>query len=78
MAHVLDHVGPSLKEPWTRLEAPELTPALRNAMVEGCTQEAASRTIGDLVRERDRGLVAILKALRAGRAGGARATSQTG
>ncbi|HLW27805.1 MAG TPA: 3-hydroxyacyl-CoA dehydrogenase NAD-binding domain-containing protein [Kiloniellales bacterium] len=78
MAHMLDHFGPSLKEPWTRLEAPELTPALRNAMVEGCTQEAASRTIGDLVRERDRGLVAILKALRAGRAGGARATSQTG
>jgi len=25
MAHMLDHFGPSLKSPWTRLEAPELT-----------------------------------------------------
>ena len=24
MAHMLDHFGPSLKSPWTRLEAPEL------------------------------------------------------
>jgi carnitine 3-dehydrogenase len=26
MAHNLDHFGPALKLPWTRLEAPELTP----------------------------------------------------
>ena len=64
MAHMLDHFGPSLKEPWTRLEAPDLTPELRDAMVEGCAREAAGRGIGDLVRERDRGLIAILKALR--------------
>lgn len=65
MAHMLDHFGPSLKEPWTRLEAPELTPGLRDAMVEGCEREAAGRSIGDLVRERDRGLIAILKARQA-------------
>lgn len=64
MAHMLDHFGPSLKEPWTRLEAPELTSALRHAMVEGCAREAAGRTIGELVRQRDRGLIGILKALR--------------
>ena len=36
MAHMLDHFGPSLESPWTRLAAPELTPELRNAVVEGC------------------------------------------
>jgi hypothetical protein len=34
-------------------------------MVEGCAAEAAGRSFGDLVRERDARLVAILKALRA-------------
>jgi carnitine 3-dehydrogenase len=63
MAHMLDHFGPSLSAPWTRLEAPELTPDLRAAAVAGCEEEAAGRTVGDLVRERDRGLVAILQAL---------------
>ena len=36
MAHMLDHFGPSLKSPWTRLEAPELDRELRDAMVDGC------------------------------------------
>jgi carnitine 3-dehydrogenase len=66
MAHMLDHFGPALEEPWTRLEAPPLTRELRDRMVEGCAREAAGRTIADLVRERDVKLVAILKALGAG------------
>ncbi|QFU90782.1 3-hydroxyacyl-CoA dehydrogenase NAD-binding domain-containing protein [Amycolatopsis sp. YIM 10] len=61
MAHMLDHFGPSLKSPWTRLDAPELTPELRDAMVEGC--EASGRPIAELVRERDRALIAIQRAL---------------
>jgi len=63
MAHMLDHFGPSLKSPWTRLEAPDLTPELRDAVVQGCEQEAARRTVDDLVAERDRGVIAILRAL---------------
>ncbi len=63
MAHMLDHFGPSLLSPWTRLVAPELTPQLRDAVVDGCTQEAGERTISDLVQERDRSLIAILRAL---------------
>ena len=31
MAHMLDHFGPSLLSPWTRLAAPDLTPELRDA-----------------------------------------------
>ena len=33
MAHMLDHFGPSLLSPWTRLDAAELTPELRDAVV---------------------------------------------
>ena len=65
MAHMLDHFGPALEEPWTRLAAPPLTAELRDRMVEGCAAEAAGRSIADLVRERDLKLVAILKALAA-------------
>jgi carnitine 3-dehydrogenase len=61
MAHMLDHFGPSLLSPWTRLEAPELTPELRDRVVRGCTEEAGSRSIADLVRERDRALVELLR-----------------
>ena len=63
MAHMLDHFGPSLLAPWTRLTAAELTPELRDAVVEGCEREADGRTIDDLVAERDRGVIAILRAL---------------
>lgn len=63
MAHMLDHFGPSLLEPWTRLQAAELTPALRDAVVDGCDREAGDRTVDDLVAERDRGVIAVLRAL---------------
>jgi carnitine 3-dehydrogenase len=63
MAHMLDHFGPSLLSPWTRLQAPELTPELRDAVVAGCEREADGRSVDDLVAERDRGVIAILRAL---------------
>ncbi|GAA4536759.1 3-hydroxyacyl-CoA dehydrogenase NAD-binding domain-containing protein [Amycolatopsis samaneae] len=69
MAHMLDHFGPSLKSPWTRLDAPELTPELRDAMVEGCLDEADGRSIADLVAERDRAIIAVQRAVRESRDG---------
>ncbi|MCU1686518.1 MAG: 3-hydroxybutyryl-CoA dehydrogenase [Amycolatopsis sp.] len=63
MAHMLDHFGPSLKSPWTRLEAPELTKDLRDAMVAGVESEADGRTIADLVAERDRAIIAVQRAV---------------
>jgi carnitine 3-dehydrogenase len=63
MAHMLDHFGPSLQAPWTRLVAAELTAELRNAVVDGCEREADGRSIDELVAERDRGVIAILRAL---------------
>ncbi|WP_116048547.1 3-hydroxyacyl-CoA dehydrogenase NAD-binding domain-containing protein [Amycolatopsis palatopharyngis] len=72
MAHMLDHFGPSLKSPWTRLDAPELTTALRDAMVAGCADEAGERSVADLVAERDRAIIAVQRAVDAAR-GDARA-----
>ncbi|MGH3311669.1 MAG: 3-hydroxyacyl-CoA dehydrogenase NAD-binding domain-containing protein [Streptomyces sp.] len=62
MGHMLDHFGPSLKSPWTRLEAPELDASLRTAMVEGCEEAAEGRTIAQLVAERDQGVIDVLRA----------------
>jgi carnitine 3-dehydrogenase len=67
MAHVLDHFGPSLKWPWTRLEAPELTDELRRRMIEGCETEANGRAVGEIIRERDETLIEILNLLEARR-----------
>ena len=63
MAHMLDHFGPSLESPWTRLVSTELTAQLRDEMVAGCEREAAGRSIDELVAERDRGVIAVLRAL---------------
>jgi carnitine 3-dehydrogenase len=60
MGYMLDHFGASLLEPWTRLEAPELTPELRERMVEGSLREAAGRSIAELERQRDEFLVELL------------------
>ncbi len=64
MATNLDQFGPALKWPWTRLEAPELTKDLRDRMVDGCNEIAAGRHFEDMAAERDRKIVAILRALR--------------
>jgi len=63
MGHMLDHFGPSLQSPWTRLVSTELTRDLRDEMVAGCEREAAGRSIDQLVAERDRGVIAVLRAL---------------
>ncbi|WP_453983968.1 3-hydroxyacyl-CoA dehydrogenase NAD-binding domain-containing protein [Brevibacterium casei] len=66
MGHMLDHFGPSLKSPWTRLEAPELTTRLRDDVVAGCEDESGTRSIADLVAERDAGIVALRKLIAGG------------
>lgn len=63
MATNLDQFGPALKLPWTRLEAPELTRELRDKMVEGCVDASAGRHFSEMAAERDRMIVAVLKAV---------------
>jgi len=61
MAHMLDHFGPALLEPWTRLTAPELTPRLRDLVVAGVEKEAGGASIADLAARRDGFLVDLLE-----------------
>ncbi|WP_029088149.1 3-hydroxyacyl-CoA dehydrogenase NAD-binding domain-containing protein [Brevibacterium album] len=70
MAHMLDHFGPSLLSPWTRLDAPELTRELRDAVVAGCDEEAGVRTVPHLVAERDRAIIAVRRVIDGFRAAG--------
>jgi carnitine 3-dehydrogenase len=70
MAHMLDHFGAALLEPWTRLEAPALTPQLRERMVDGCRREAAGRSVGELERLRDEFLAELLPLVERYSAGG--------
>jgi carnitine 3-dehydrogenase len=60
--HVLDHFAPTLKEPWTRLTAPEFTDELKRRIVEGCEREALGHGVAELIAERDRCLVRLLQA----------------
>jgi carnitine 3-dehydrogenase len=70
MAHMLDHFGAALLEPWTRLEAPVLTSQLRERMVEGCLREAAGRSVTDLERLRDEFLAELIPLVERYSAGG--------
>jgi carnitine 3-dehydrogenase len=60
MAHMLDHFGAALLEPWTRLGAPPLTAQLRERMVGGCVREANGRSVAELERLRNEFLAELL------------------
>ena len=60
MAHMLDHFGAALDEPWTRLEAPPLTEELRERLVQGCLRQARGRSVAELQAMRDEFLAGLL------------------
>ncbi len=65
MRHFLEQFGPSLAWPWTRLtDVPEFNDALIEKIAAQSDAQAAGRSIRDLERIRDDGLIAILKALK--------------
>ena len=63
MAHFMRQFGPTLKLPWTRLEAPQPTEDLVRKLTNGTHEQAAGRTVQELERLRDNCLVAIMRAL---------------
>jgi carnitine 3-dehydrogenase len=63
MRHMLEQFGPALKLPWTKLEAPELTPELVDRMVQGTRAQAGGRSVAELERVRDQCLIEIMRAL---------------
>jgi carnitine 3-dehydrogenase len=60
MAHMLDHFAPALLEPWTRLDAPVLTPELRDRVVSGAVAAANGKSVSELEQHRDAFLVDLL------------------
>ena len=64
MRHMLEQFGPALRLPWTRLQAPELTGELADAVACGCEDQAAGRSVAELERLRDDSLLAVMRALR--------------
>jgi carnitine 3-dehydrogenase len=64
MRHMLNQFGPTLKLPWTHMEAPELTDHLIDRMVEGSVGQAAGRSVEELERLRDDYLISVMRSLR--------------
>ena len=65
MRHFMAQFGPALKLPWTKLEAPELTDSLLDAVAEGSVEQLGTRSIADWERYRDDCLMAVQAAIRA-------------
>lgn len=63
MEYCLEQFGPAFKLPWSRLDAPELTPELAAQLIDGTRRQAGDRDYSTLNRQRDAGLVAIRKAV---------------
>lgn len=68
MRHFMAQFGPALKLPWTKLEAPELTDALIDRVVDGTSAQLGAHSIADLERYRDDCLLAVQEAIRATKA----------
>jgi carnitine 3-dehydrogenase len=64
MRNFMAQFGPALEWPWTKLvDTPELTDELIDRIADQSDEQAAGRSYADLVAERDRNLVAVLRAL---------------
>ncbi|HEY0877894.1 MAG TPA: 3-hydroxyacyl-CoA dehydrogenase NAD-binding domain-containing protein [Zeimonas sp.] len=61
--HYLEHLGPSQARRWASLGTPVFDDATKRALVDGVREEADGRSIEALEAERDRLLVALLRAL---------------
>ena len=60
-----DHFGPAMEKWWETMQGePELTQELCETIMAGLQTEAGTRSIDDLEAERDRKLLAVLKALK--------------
>jgi carnitine 3-dehydrogenase len=65
MRHFLEQFGPSLKWPWTKLtDVPQFDQALIDKIAAQSDAQAAGRSIRELERIRDDGLVAVIRGLK--------------
>jgi carnitine 3-dehydrogenase len=63
MEGFLRHFGVTQDAPYSFLDSPEFTPELKQKLIEGCERMAQGRSVSELSRLRDAGLVAVGKAL---------------
>ncbi|HLT26428.1 MAG TPA: 3-hydroxyacyl-CoA dehydrogenase NAD-binding domain-containing protein [Zeimonas sp.] len=61
--HYLEHLGPSQARRWASLGAPIFDEETKRRLVEGVREEARGRSVEALEAERDRALIALLRAL---------------
>jgi len=65
MAHFLEHFGPALEWPWSKLtNVPELTDELVEKIAEQSDAQSAHLSVRELERIRDRNLVGLLRSLK--------------
>ncbi|MGP4106298.1 3-hydroxyacyl-CoA dehydrogenase NAD-binding domain-containing protein [Virgibacillus sp. L01] len=63
MRHLLHQFGPSLKLPWTKLVAPELTDELAEKVITGCEKQTEGVDMGKLEERRDQFLIELQQLL---------------
>jgi carnitine 3-dehydrogenase len=68
MRHFMEQFGPALELPWTKLAAPELTDELIDRVVEGTSAQQGGRSLKELERYRDDGIITVLAAVREAKA----------
>ena len=61
MKHTLEQFGPTLKIPWTKLKAPNLTKKLSNKIIRETKKQSKGTSIKELTTMRDNFLVDLLK-----------------
>ena len=61
--HYLEHLGDSQQRRWESLGKPTLSAELKDRIADGVLEEAQARSIEDLALDRDRKLVAAIKAV---------------
>ncbi len=63
IAHYFDILGASQERRWAALGEPRLTDEVKRKIVAGVAEEAEGRPVEELAAERDRTLLALIKAL---------------
>ncbi len=58
--HFMEHLMDPLESMWKALGNPQVTPQLKQTIIEGVTQEAANRSVDQLAQEENKVLVGLL------------------
>ncbi len=68
MRNFVEHFGPPIESWWKTMNQPDLTPEIKQMLIDGCEAAAAGHSIAELAAERDALLIDLLETLSKGRA----------